>query len=173
MNLDFQNFDWSAGEDAFPAENENLTGDRRTEARLCVVQALFTMIIQNDADAVSGLVVMKEFLNGRVKRTAADKKLFTLVMDEAVRDAARYRSMLEAQLLEGWTLERIDPVQYALMWAAAAELSANTSVGPKVVLNEFVNIAKGFAKPDEVAFINAAMDSMARAIRPDAFSPQG
>lgn len=161
---------WEGGEDAFPPENENLTGDRRTEARLCAVQALFQVIVA-DAD---GRTVARDFTAGRVKRTGADKKLFALIMAEAIGEApvdnrTRYRDLVAAHLLEGWTLDRLDPVQYALLWAAAAELSAHTQVGPKVVINEFMNISKGFAKPEEVAFVNAALDRMARKLRPDGF----
>ncbi len=162
---------WEGGDDAFPPENENLTGDRRTEARLCALQALFQVIVTG----ADGKSVAKDFAAGRVKRTGADKKLFALIMDEAVGvapadNAPRYRDMVAAHLLEGWTLDRLDPVQYALLWAAAAEMSANTTVGPKVVINEFMNISKGFAKPEEVAFINATLDRIARKLRPDGFA---
>lgn len=159
--------DWLAGEDAFPESDTNLTGDRRTEARLCAVQALFQAVVGH-ADAATAT---KDFLADQVKRRNADKKIFLLIMDEAGSAQPRYMELLKAHLLENWTLERIDPVQVALLWAAAAELTAHVAVSPKVTINEFLNIAKGFAKPEEVAFVNAVLDRMVKQLRPDEAAP--
>lgn len=155
-------FEWEKGDDAFPLEGEQLTGDRRTEARLCAVQVVF------QAKAMGAHVhdIAGEFLPN-VKKRKADKKLFALITEESGVGADRYEAMIAAHLLEGWSLDRLDPVHFALLWAACAELTANIEVGPKIILNEYLNISKGFAKAEDVAFINAALDRLARKIRGD------
>ncbi len=157
---------WEMGEDAFPAENAPLVKDSRTEARICAVQALF----QAKARGQGVAEVAKEFGVSRIKRRKADKKLFEAITAEAERGAERHDALIRANLLADWPAERLDAVHYALLWAATAELFARADVNPPVVINEFVNIAKGFAaSPEEVAFVNATLDKIARAVRGEAF----
>jgi N utilization substance protein B len=157
---------WELGDDAFPLENTPLVADSRTEARICAVQALFQARARGQAVAE----VAKEFGTARLKKRKADKKLFELITAEAERGGERHAQLITANLIDGWTPERLDAVHHALLWAATAELFARADVKPPVVINEFVNIAKGFAaRPEEVAFINATLDKIARAVRGEAF----
>jgi N utilization substance protein B len=157
---------WETGDDAFPLENTPLVKDSRTEARICAVQALF----QAKARGQDVAEVAKEFEGARLKKRKADKKLFEAVTAEAARGAERHDALIRANLLAEWPAERLDAVHYALLWAATAELFARAEVKPPVVINEFVNIAKGFAaSPEEVAFINATLDKIARSVRGEAF----
>ncbi|HEX2859647.1 MAG TPA: transcription antitermination factor NusB [Alphaproteobacteria bacterium] len=157
---------WEAGEDAFPLENSPLVKDSRTEARICAVQALF----QAKARGQDVADVAAEFAGARLKRRKADKKMFDAITAEAARGAERHAALIGANLLEEWPMDRLDAVHYALLWAATAELFARADVTPPVVINEFVNIAKGFvASPEEVAFVNATLDKIARAVRGEFF----
>ncbi|MFZ2587401.1 MAG: transcription antitermination factor NusB [Alphaproteobacteria bacterium] len=152
---------WQQGEDAFPKLRGSLTGDSRTEARVCAVQCLF-------AAKASGVEVaeMAADLLDEVKARKADKVLFAVVTAEAGESAARYQTLIKANLVDEWPFDRLDPVHIALLWAAAAELTARPETPAKVVMNEFINIAKGFAsKPSEVGFINVVLEKMSVAIR--------
>lgn len=152
---------WQKGDDAFPALNGSLTGDSRTEARLCAVQALFSA----RASGVEVADVAAEML-ADVKARKADKLMFAAITTEAGEGAKRYQTMISSHLLDEWPLDRLDPVHYAILWAAAAELTARPDTPPKVVMNEFMNIAKGFAsKPGEAGFINVVLEKLATAIR--------
>ncbi|MEO1379676.1 MAG: transcription antitermination protein NusB, partial [Pseudomonadota bacterium] len=70
--------------------------------------------------------------------------------------------MTDAALVEKWPLGRIDPTLRALFRAAGAELTL-AETPPKVVISEFVDVAKSFY-PDgkEPSFVNAVLDHMAR-----------
>lgn len=152
---------WLQGEDAFPEDNGSLTGHPRTEARLCAVQALFSAG-QRGLDPRDAAV---DFLAG-VKARKADAALFAAVATEAGEGTERYAAMLAAQASDEWPIDRMDPVHRALLWAAAAELTAMSETPAKVVISEYLNIAKGFAaKPSEVGFINAMLDKLAVKIR--------
>ncbi|MCP5404885.1 MAG: transcription antitermination factor NusB [Pseudomonadaceae bacterium] len=153
--------DWEKGDDAFPATEASLSGDRRTEARVCAVQVLFAARKMNEpVDEVAA-----EFL-ADVKARKADAALFAEIVAEAGEGAVRYRELIGAHMLDEWPLERLDPVLYALLWAACAELSVRPDLPVKVVVNEFLNIAKGFAsKPAEVGFVHVVLDRVAGKIR--------
>ena len=63
----------------------------------------------------------------------------------------------------------IDPVLRALFRAAGGEM-LETGTPPKVVITEFVDIAKAFfPNGKEPKFVNAVLDHMAREARPEAF----
>ena len=82
---------------------------------------------------------------------------------------AKVDQMTDRALVAKWPIARIDPVLRALFRAAGAELVA-TPTPPKVVITEFVDIARAFF-PDgkEPKFVNAVLDHMAREARPEAF----
>lgn len=154
-------FEWDNGEDAFPGENVPLTGDKRTEARICAVQAIF----QAGAMKMDIRDSQKDFEGGRLATRKADKKLFALICGEAGEGAERYATMMGAEVQEGWDWARMDGVLKAILLAAAAELTANAGVSVAVVVNEYVNISKGFLPADQVGFVHRALDSLGKKIR--------
>ena len=57
----------------------------------------------------------------------------------------------------------------ALFRAAGAEMT-ESDTPPKVVINEFVDVAKAFfPEGREAKFVNAVLDHMAREAKPEAF----
>ncbi|MCL4170218.1 UNVERIFIED_CONTAM: hypothetical protein GTU68_013877 [Idotea baltica] len=77
--------------------------------------------------------------------------------------------MTDRALVAKWPIDRIDPTLRALFRAAGAELVA-AKTPPKVVIVEFVDVAKAFfADGKEPKFVNAVLDHMAREAQPDAF----
>ncbi|MCB2137752.1 MAG: transcription antitermination factor NusB, partial [Rhodobacteraceae bacterium] len=140
--------------------------------RLYAVQALFQM-------EASGQTVDKvgaEFETHRFGATyeedemaEGDPGLFREVIGEAVNEQARIDQMTDRALVAKWPLGRIDPVLRALFRAAGAELLL-AATPPKVVITEFVDVARAFF-PDgkEAGFVNAVLDHMAREARPEAF----
>jgi N utilization substance protein B len=62
-------------------------------------------------------------------------------------------------------LTRIDPVLRALMRAGAAELAMQDGPPAKVVINEYLDIARGFFTGPEPGLANAVLDRLARSLR--------
>ena len=62
-------------------------------------------------------------------------------------------------LASGWTLTRIDSILRALLRAATYELVARRDVPAKVVIDEYVELARDFFEGDEPGFVNAVLDS--------------
>lgn len=154
------NPDTGAAEDStFPTASQ--TGHPRTEARLAAVQTLFSArsMAQEVADTAADLLP-------NVKQRKADAALYATIVAEAGEGATRYAAMLGAHMTDEWPLERIDPVHYAILWSAAAELACMPETPIKVIINEYLNIAKGFeGQPAEVGFINAVLDKLAAKLR--------
>lgn len=148
----------------------------KSAARLYAVQALFQME-QSDMAADR---VMREFEDHRFgavyegdEMAEGDVDLFRRLVDDAVNHQARIDQMTDRALVAKWPIARIDPTLRALFRAAGAELSEGDAP-PKVVISEYVDIAKAFfPEGREPKFVNAVLDHMARAARPDAFGGSG
>lgn len=144
----------------------------RSAARLYAVQALFQM-------EVSGQTVeriVREFETHRFgevldegEMAEGDPKHFRAVVDAAVNWQAKIDQLTDRALVAKWPIDRIDPVLRALFRAAGGEL-VEMDTPPKVVINEYVDVAKAFF-PDgkESKFVNAVLDHMAREEKPAAF----
>ncbi len=144
----------------------------RSAARLYAVQALFQM--EQTAQTVDQIKV--EFMDHRFGATyegdemaEGDPDHFARVMDDAVNYQAPIDQATDRALVAKWPIARIDPTLRALFRAAGAELR-DTATPPKVVITEYVDVARAFfPEGKEPKFVNAVLDHMAREARPDAF----
>ncbi|MGH1367220.1 MAG: transcription antitermination factor NusB [Maritimibacter sp.] len=144
----------------------------RSAARFFAVQALFQM--EHSDQSVDR--VMAEFENHRFAEEfddhamlEGDSALFQALLEGAVERQSEIDKMTDRALVAKWPLGRIDPTLRALFRAAGAELLAKDTP-PKVVITEFVDVARAFfPESDEPKFTNAVLDHMAREAQPDAF----
>lgn len=145
---------------------------RKSAARLYAVQALFQM----EHSGVSIDTVRQEFEEHRIGATyegvemaEANVNLFRKTLESAVNWQAKIDQMTDRALVAKWPLGRIDPTLRALFRAAGAELVDNDTP-PKVVINEFVDVARAFyPEGKEPKFVNAVLDHMAHEARPEDF----
>ncbi|MFT7058829.1 MAG: N utilization substance protein B [Pseudorhodobacter sp.] len=144
----------------------------KSAARLYAVQALFQM--ESSGQTVE--TVQHEFEMHRFgavyegdEMAEGDSKHFRAILNHAINRQARIDQMTDRGLVAKWPIDRIDPVLRALFRAAGAEL-VEMPTPPKVVINEYVDVAKAFF-PDgkEPKFVNAVLDHMAREAKPEAF----
>ena len=144
----------------------------KSAARLYAVQALFQM--EHSAQTIDA--VRQEFEDHRFGATydgnemaEGNVNLFRNLLENAVEAQGPIDQMTDRALVAKWPLKRIDPTLRALFRAAGAEL-LRMDTPPKVVINEYVDVAKAFF-PDgrEPKFVNAVLDHMAREAKPEAF----
>jgi N utilization substance protein B len=144
----------------------------RSAARLYAVQALFQMEHSNQGlDAVRA-----EFETHRFGATydgeemaEGDVDLFRKTLEDAVDLQARIDQMADRALVAKWPIDRIDPTLRGLFRAAGAEL-VDGKAPPKVVITEYVDVARAFfPEGKEAKFVNAVLDHMAREAKPEAF----
>ena len=146
----------------------------RSAARFFAVQALFQM----EASGQGVDRVVREFESfrfglpledGGEELAEGDANLFRRLLDDAVTWQARIDQATDRALVAKWPIARIDPVLRALFRAAGAEL-VTPDTPPKVVITEFVEVARAFfPEGREPKFVNAVLDHMAREFRPEAF----
>ena len=150
----------------------NMKRKMKSASRLYAVQALFQM--EHSGQTVEA--VSREFEDFRFgadydegEMIEGDVDHFRFLMETAVSYQARIDQMTDRALVAKWPIARIDPTLRALFRAAGAEL-VDGEAPPKVVITEFVDVARAFfPEGDEAKFANAVLDHMAREARPDAF----
>ncbi|MBF9060669.1 transcription antitermination factor NusB [Rhodobacterales bacterium HKCCSP123] len=144
----------------------------RSAARLYAVQALFQM----EASGQSMKSVRQEFETHRFgavyegeEMAEGDPDLFAKTLEDAVNWQAKIDQMTDRALVAKWPINRIDPTLRALFRAAGAEL-VEGDAPPKVVISEYVDVARAFfPEGKEPSFVNAVLDHMAREAKPEAF----
>jgi N utilization substance protein B len=154
-------------------------GRPRTGARVAAVQALF----QSEHSGESAEAVAQQFIRHRIGAGEGEDAfedgrvpLAHIPLFEAILKAAATRgedgdAEIRAHLQKDWTLERLDPVLRALLRAAAAELLAGAEPPARVVINEYLDVARGFLDDETARFANGVLDAMAHALRPAEFGP--
>ena len=145
----------------------------KAAARLYAVQALFQM--ETSGQTVERVV--REFESHRfgevfedgTEMAEGDVVHFRALVDSAVNWQAKIDQMTDRALVAAWPIDRIDPVLRALFRTAGGEL-VGMDTPPKVVITEFVDVAKAFfPEGKEPKFVNAVLDHMAREAKPAAF----
>jgi len=120
---------------------------RRTDQRRAAVFALY------QADATGG-----EALE-RLDRSAT---AFTRELVEGVeRDRERVDELIERHA-EGWTLDRIAPLERNILRVALHELLTREDVPMEVAIDEAVESAKELCSTDAPGFVNGILGAVAR-----------
>jgi|SRR5690606_8796738 N utilization substance protein B len=87
-----------------------------------------------------------------------------LTVEEANADAIT--EALEASLHK-WSIERLPPVDYALLRLAATEILYFEDIPAKATINEYIELAKRYGDDDSGKFLNAVLDRVLRRDAPE------
>ena len=122
--------------------------------------------------------VIDEFIAHRFEEFAVqpDADFFSAIVTGVPRHQVEIDQAIAQCLSENWSLARMDSILRAIQRAAAFELIARRDVPAKVVIDEYVGLARAFFSGDEAGFVNAALDNMARRKRAKEFNlptPEG
>jgi N utilization substance protein B len=85
--------------------------------------------------------------------------------EDLYRVASERRAEIDALIeshAENWRLERMAVVDRNLLRAAVAELLGYPKTPAAIVINESLEIARRYAAPESVQFLNGVLDAIAR-----------
>jgi N utilization substance protein B len=145
----------------------NQDGNSRSAARMAAVQALYQM----ELAGAGAEEVAEEFIAHRFEEffDNPDADFFSSIVTGVPRHQVEIDRTIAACLSENWTLARVDSILRAILRAAVFELVARRDVPAKVVIDEYVGLARAFFSGDEPGFVNGALDTMARRKRAKEF----
>lgn len=139
----------------------------RSRARLAALQALY----QLEMTGAAAPAVIDEFIEHRFNRLDADhdEAFFSDLVNGVLKHQVEIDRSIARSLAANWKLERIDSILRALLRAASYELVARKDVPAKVVIDEYVELARDFFEGDEPKFVNAVLDKLAHLKRAPEF----
>ena len=152
----------------------------RTAARVAAVQALYQMdLAGTDLNAVISEFLDVRFPNGDQNSDqnsdpedtieGADRMFFVDVLRAVLRRQREIDPLVDEQLAAGWRLVRVDAILRAILRGGVAELFERRDVPAKVVISEYINVARFFFNDDEPRVVNGVLDKIARKIRTQEF----
>lgn len=146
--------------------------NQRAMARLAAVQALYQM----DINGHGVQETIAEFKTHRLGQEMdgdayrpADSGWFSLLVAGVVEHQRHIDPLVDQVLKEGWPLSRIDLTLRALLRAGAFELLYRKDVPGRVVVNEYVELSRGFFSAEEPGIVNGVLDNIGRRYRADDF----
>lgn len=139
--------------------------NKRGAARLAAVQALYQM----DIGAVSLEDTLGHFaqhlqggeLEGE-QYLPADADYFLQIVKGVVAEQQRIDPLINAALTDEWPVTRVDATLRAILRAATFELLKKPDIPPKVVISEYIDIARAFFEDDIPGMVNAVLDRISR-----------
>lgn len=147
--------------------------NQRGAARLAAVQALYQM----DLGGATLADVLAEFESIRLGQEVdgeqyrnADPAFFRAIVSGVVHNQKTLDPVVHTTLAADWPLARIDVTLRAILRAGAYELTERRDVPARVVIAEYVDVAKAFFDDEVPAMVNAVLDTLARRLRPQEFT---
>ncbi len=95
----------------------------------------------------------------------ADAAFFRDIVEGVVADQRELDPAVDAALMAGWPLARIDATLRAILRSGAFELAHRADVPGRVVISEYVDVANAFYEGEVPAMVNAVLDALARKLR--------
>lgn len=145
--------------------NSARPANQRGAARLAAVQALYQMdvgrqsledtLAQFNAHHLGREIEGEQYL-------PADADFFRQILRGVTINQLRIDPAVDRTLAEGWPVARIDATLRAILRAASFELLERRDIPPKVVITEYVDIAKAFYEDDAPGLVNGVLDAIAK-----------
>jgi transcription antitermination protein NusB len=129
----------------------------RRKSRELTMQMLF----QGDLGKQTADEVRKTFWSSRDDVDAETRGFAEDLHRVASARAAEIDAIIEAHS-QNWRLERMPVVDRNLLRAAIAEMLAYPNTPAPIVINESLEVAKRYAAPESIHFLNGVLDAIAR-----------
>jgi len=146
--------------------------NQRGVARLAAVQALYQMELAGTdiADVVAEFELFRlgKEIDGEHYR-AADAAWFRDLVAGVVAEQRQIDPRIHAALARDWPLGRVDATLRAILRAGVYELINRPDVPGRVVITEYVDVAKAFFGEEEPRIVNGVLDRLARELRSGEF----
>ncbi len=82
-------------------------------------------------------------------------------INSACKNVTSIDEQITSGLQSGWTMDRIDPVLYAILAAATDEMmDPSKETPPEILVKEYADLAADFFDTSETAFVNAYLNDL-------------
>jgi transcription antitermination protein NusB len=155
----------------------------RSRSRMAAVQALYQMDLAGTDlnDVIEDFTHLRfaalppQIAGGPVDVDAndalvgADPQFFAELLRGVVRRQREIDPLVDSQMAVGWRLARVDSILRATLRAGTFELMERADVPGRVIINEYIDVAKAYFDEDEPKVVNGILDRLARRLRAEEF----
>lgn len=146
--------------------------ERASASRLAAVQALYQLDLDS-VDLEQALDTVKA-RGASLDEAGLSAEIDPQRMETIVRGVAgggsRLDEMIDGSLSGGWNAERLESLMRVILRAGIYELLECPDVPARVVINEYVEVARAFFDRNEPGMVNAVLDRLARILRSGEFT---
>ncbi len=135
-------------------------------ARIIAVQCLYS--IESDVashkstdEKLNDIISVYENELSDSKLSKADQSYLIQLVRFAVDNSSKLEDKISTYLAKDWRIGRLPKVVAAILRCAAAELFLDKALDHRIVINEYLEIAKLFSHEGETGFINSVLDKIA------------
>jgi len=139
------------------------------KARRFATQILYQMSPVEHSNAVVGFDLDRILLDFWSKAGELVKPEIKDLTEHRVRGVLAEKDKLDVLIekhSQNWRLDRMSPVDLAILRLSSFELLSTPEVPTGVCIDEAIMLAKQFSTSDAPAFINGILDAMAKDLRP-------
>lgn len=141
------------------------TANQRGAARLAAVQALYQMDVgrqslEDTLSQFSAIHVGRE-IEGE-EYLPADADFFRQIVTGVIKGQLQIDPAVDNALVDSWPMGRIDATLRAILRAATFELLKRKDIPSRVVITEYVDVAKAFYEDEAPRMVNAVLDQVAK-----------
>jgi N utilization substance protein B len=143
----------------------NRPANQRGAARLAAVQALYQMevgrqtledtLAQFNAHHLGREIEGEQYL-------PADADFFRQIVKGVVKHQTELDPAIDGALTAEWPVTRIDATLRAILRAAAWEVLRRRDIPARVVISEYIDVAKAFYDDDASKLVNGVLDRLAK-----------
>ncbi len=135
--------------------------------RIIVLQSLYEIAFRRVCD--DNTLDVDEVIDRNIARykAAAKDSSFIVGLTKGILDNEVELDSKIQPLAPDWPLEQIARIDHILLQMGSYELTHETDVPPKVVINEAVELAKAFGGENSSKFINGVLGTLLKSIDPD------
>ncbi|MDJ0612173.1 MAG: transcription antitermination factor NusB [Rhizobiaceae bacterium] len=155
--------------------SEPATANKRGAARLSAVQALYQMDISGAgiSETVSEYEQLRigQEVDGE-EYLEADLAWFRGIVAGVVNEQTTLDPLIHEKLPDDWPLSRIDMLLRSVLRCGVFELMNRKDVPARVVIAEYLEVAKAFFDAEEPRLVNAVLDSIGRDVRSEDMKPK-
>jgi len=133
----------------------------RRRARELALQGVYQWLLSGNT-----MTTVQRHLESESENLAkTDRELFVSLLRGAIGSADELRGCFEPLLSR--PLAELSPIEHAILLLGAHELRHNIDTPYRVVINEAIELAKGYGGTDGHKFVNGVLDKVAARLRPE------
>ena len=130
---------------------------KRTEARELAFKLIYSLEIQKNMEEEQ----IEIFFEENEITNNEEKEFIKTIFEELINNKSEIEELIQSNLKERWTIDRISKIDLAILKVAIYEL-IYSKVPYKVVINEAVELAKKYGDDSSKSFVNGILASIVK-----------